>query len=263
MTWGYVHCLPNMRKLPVSLFVQNPLTTCFWLCFESLSLNIRLLSESTKSQTPHEPNILHASTLQNCCTNAILWQRWESNENPTHLWSSWTPFAGWFWHPAGARPPLTSSTAESLVLLTADPPWVSSTLANPPNSQCPIPPTPVFLTVALWWRKSRSNPWWDVWYASINEDPALITMRRHCWPMVCEYRSTTHEKMIELCAQGSSGEQLQIRFDIFWSVPEFSLWRSSITWSTVALFWGSTYYSGVISPRGDCSIDWRKYRSSA
>lgn len=58
----------------------------------------------------------------------------------TYLWSSWTPFAGWFWHPAGARPPLTSSTAESLVLLTADPPWVSSTLTNPPNSQCPILP---------------------------------------------------------------------------------------------------------------------------
>lgn len=60
--------------------------------------------------------------------------------NFTYLWSSWTPFAGWFWHLAGARPPLTSSTAESLVLLTADPPLVSSTLTNPPNSQCPIPP---------------------------------------------------------------------------------------------------------------------------
>lgn len=54
-----------------------------------------------------------------------------------YLWSSWTPFAGWFWHPAGARPLLTSSTAESLVLLTADPPWVCSSQADPPNSQCP------------------------------------------------------------------------------------------------------------------------------
>lgn len=104
-----------------------------------------------------------------------------------YLWSSWTPFAGWFWHPAGARPPLTSSTAESLVLLTADPPWVSSTLANPPNSQCPSLSTPVFLTVGLWRRKSRSNPWWDVRYSSVNEDPALITMLRQCWPMVFEY----------------------------------------------------------------------------
>lgn len=180
-----------------------------------------------------------------------------------YLWSSWTPFAGWFWHPAGARPPLTSSTAESLVLLTADPPWVSSTLANPPtDSQCPVPPAPVFLTLALWRRKSRSNPWWDVWYSSNNEDPALAPALRHCWPMVFKYCLTTHEKMIELRTGWSSREPLQIRSDIFWSVPEFSLWRSSITWSAGALFWGSTYYSGVIPPRGDCTIDWMKYCSS-
>ena len=100
--------------------------------------------------------------------------------------------AGRFWHPAGARPLLTSSTAESLVLLTADAPWVSSTLADPPYSQCPIPPSSVSLTVALWWRKPPSHPWWDVWYSSINEDPALITMLLHWWPMVSEYCLTTH-----------------------------------------------------------------------
>lgn len=70
-----------------------------------------------------------------------------------YLWFSWTPFAGWFWHPTGSRPPLTSSTAESLVLLTADPPWVWAA-----HSQiCPVLTLP--LTAALWPTRSRSNPW--------------------------------------------------------------------------------------------------------
>lgn len=137
-----------------------------------------LFSQRYKSDFYLNPHWLHAPYEPHI---------WHAKSNVTYLWSSWTPFAGWFWHLAGARPPLTSSTAESLVLLTADPPWVSSTIANPPNSQCPVPPTPVFLTVALWWRKSCSNPWWDVWYSSRHEDPALIAALLHCWPIVFEY----------------------------------------------------------------------------
>lgn len=56
----------------------------------------------------------------------------------------------------------------------------------------------------------------------MNEDPALITAARHWWPIAFEYREPTREGMIELKVGRSSQEQLQIRFDIFWSVPEFS-----------------------------------------
>lgn len=115
-----------------------PLWNLFQSSFEYLFLNII---------NPFHPKPLGA--LQNCRSAALTPLCFDS----TYLWSSWTPFAGWFWHPAGARPPLTSSTAESLVLLTADPPWVSSTLTNPPQLSVSDSPHPSLSQCRSWVEK--------------------------------------------------------------------------------------------------------------
>lgn len=61
------------------------------------------------------------------------------------------------------------------------------------------------------------------------------------------------KKTTETRAAWPSRVQPQLKFDIFWSVSEFSPWRSSITWSTVDLFWGPTYCSGVIPSPGEAA----------
>lgn len=106
-------------------------------------------------------------------------------------------------------------------------------------------PTLLPLTAAWQWRGSHSNPWWGVRYSSVNENPASVTVGPWCL--------TTAEQRVKIWLNYELGDPLKSSFrSNLTSSGEYlsSLWRSIITWSTVALFWGSTYCSGIITPRG-------------
>lgn len=148
----------------------------------------------------------------------------------TYLWSSWTPFAGWFWHPAGVRPLLTSSTAESLSPLTADPPWVSSTLANPPSHQCPIPP-----------------PHSDVSHCcSLVKKISFKSMVR-CLVLLIRWRSSKNNYVLSLLAHGvwvmiKQNMKKCLNYEL--GDPLESCFRSDLTSSGVYL---SSFFEGQVS----------------